>query len=86
MLFGKVIRHEVDEEFRFVQLTVSSTINQLVKSYLRQKYPGMQIIEMNKLLDDTVAGKSLLSFNIWSRIIDHMYDQRDSAVLKKNLI
>lgn len=38
-VFGKMLRNECDEEFRFVQLQVKNTIKELLKMYLRGKHP-----------------------------------------------
>ena len=37
-LFGKILRNECDEEFWFIQMHLSETINQLLKSVLKEKY------------------------------------------------
>jgi nitrogenase subunit NifH len=37
-LFGKILRNECDEEFRFIQIHVSDTINQLIKVVMKERY------------------------------------------------
>jgi hypothetical protein len=37
-LFGKVLKNECDEEFRFIQLHVKETLQNLLKLLLREKY------------------------------------------------
>ena len=39
-LFGKILRNECDEEFRFIQQTVKETVFALLKAVLREKYPN----------------------------------------------
>ena len=39
-LFGKILRNECDEEFRFIQQTVRETVFALLKAVLREKYPN----------------------------------------------
>ena len=38
-LFGKILRNECDEEFRFIQDTVKDTIFALLKNGIKEKYP-----------------------------------------------
>jgi hypothetical protein len=38
-VFGKILRNEVDEEFRFVQTELKSTINDLLKMHIKTKMP-----------------------------------------------
>ncbi len=37
-LFGKILRNECDEEFRFIQTTVKETIYALLKATIKEKY------------------------------------------------
>ncbi len=37
-LFGKILKNECDEEFRFIQMHVKDTLNNLLKILLREKY------------------------------------------------
>ena len=48
-LFGKVLRHEVDEEFRYTQLTIKSNIQQVLKTFLREKHPTKSAVELQKI-------------------------------------
>jgi len=38
-LFGKILRSECDEEFRFIQQTVKETVIALLRALFREKYP-----------------------------------------------
>lgn len=38
-LFGKILRNECDEEFRFIQDTVKETVYALLKALIREKHP-----------------------------------------------
>lgn len=69
LLFGKVLRHEVDEEFRYVQLTIKSTIHQLLGIYLREKQPQKSSACTNKIISEVREGKQHLDFSIWLKII-----------------
>ena len=37
-VFGRILRNQCDEEFRFVQAQVKHTIKELLKMYLRGRY------------------------------------------------
>jgi len=39
-LFGKILRNECDEEFRFIQQTVKDTVIALLRALYREKYPS----------------------------------------------
>lgn len=80
-MFGKVLRHEVDEEFRYVQLTIKSSVQQLMKSNLREKYPTRSSAEINKLLIDIQNGKVMMEQSIWQKIIKHMYEPNDFEII-----
>jgi hypothetical protein len=38
-LFGKILRNECDEEFRFIQQTVKETVIALLRALIKEKYP-----------------------------------------------
>ena len=56
LLLGKVLRHEVDEEFRYVQLTVKSTIMQLLKTFMRQRLQMKSQPLQQRKINDVVQG------------------------------
>lgn len=35
-LFGKILRNECDEEFRFIQVHIRDTLDQLIKTVLKE--------------------------------------------------
>jgi len=37
-LFGKILKNECDEEFRFIQMHVKETIQNILKMILREKH------------------------------------------------
>jgi hypothetical protein len=50
-LFGKIIKNECDEEFRFIQLHVRDTLLSLVKVLLKDRHPFKGELEINKMMD-----------------------------------
>tara|TARA_B110000285_G_scaffold226815_1_gene287136 strand:+ start:155 stop:319 length:165 start_codon:yes stop_codon:yes gene_type:complete len=50
-LFGRILKNECDEEFRFIQMHVKDTLYNLLKVLLKDKYPFKVEIEIGKMLD-----------------------------------
>ena len=50
-LFGKILKNECDEEFRFIQMHVKDTLLSLLKVLLKDKHPFKSESEIQKLLE-----------------------------------
>jgi len=50
-LFGKILKNECDEEFRFIQLHVKDTLIQLLKVLLKDKHPFKSEAEIGKMVE-----------------------------------
>jgi hypothetical protein len=79
-LFGKILKNECDEEFRFIQMHVKDTLLSLLKVLLKDKNPFKSETEINKLLD--FVQNSTMEEWMWRKIIEKMYDPRDYEVLE----
>ncbi|KRX10318.1 hypothetical protein PPERSA_02735 [Pseudocohnilembus persalinus] len=78
-VFGKILRNENDEEFRFVQSQVKNTIAELLKMYLRGKYPFKHNSEIKEMLMQKING---WVFEEEARdIIKYMYSAEDAEQL-----
>jgi len=82
-LFGKILRNECDEEFRFIQQTVKETVFALLKAVLREKYPNKSEDHLQKLHDSIVAD-SVDKWQ-WRKIIEKMYDEEDFRQLEAQI-
>jgi hypothetical protein len=51
-LFGKVLRNEIDEEFRWVQSALKETVNGLMKGLVREKYAMKGEADIKTIVDD----------------------------------
>jgi len=51
-VFGRILRNECDEEFRFVQAQVKHTIKELLKMYLRGRFKYKHNKEIEKMLNN----------------------------------
>ena len=79
MVFGKILKNECDEEFRFVQLQVKETIAELLKMFLRGKFPLKTNGDIESMLQDKYAG--MISEEEWTDIVKYMYNQTDAELL-----
>lgn len=78
-VFGKILRNECDEEFRFVQTQVKTTIGELLKMLIKSKYPYKNKQEVTDLLEAKKEG--YLSEDEVQEIVRYMYSKEDSNVI-----
>jgi Ca2+-binding EF-hand superfamily protein len=78
-VFGRILRNEIDEEFRIVQKQLKDTVAELLRVYLKGKHPLKSEDEVSKLLNKRV--KSYVFEEEWTDIIKYMYNHEDSVVL-----
>ena len=78
-VFGKILRNECDEEFRFVQAQVKTTISELLKMLVKSKYPYKNKQEVADLLQAKVEG--YLSEDEVHEIVKYMYSKEDASVI-----
>ncbi|CAD8170031.1 unnamed protein product [Paramecium pentaurelia] len=82
-VFGKILRNECDEEFRFVQTQVKNTMQELLKMYLRGKFPLKHQAEIKEMLNQRINGQLYEEEAV--DIIKYMYNQEDSELLLNKL-
>ena len=85
LLFKKVLRNQLDEEFRYVQITIKNTVYQLLKTFLSQKYPAKISYDIQKMIVDIENGKSLIDNWLWQKILNQMYDKTDQFIIFEKL-
>lgn len=85
LLFGKVLRNEIDEEFRYVQHTTMGRITQWLRTFVKEKHPNKSTADVEKLMIDLQSDKIQVDFSIWNKIVNHMYEAKDAEILHKNL-
>jgi hypothetical protein len=56
-LFGKILRNECDEEFRFIQQTVKETVIALLRALIKEKYPSKTESTLATILEQVLSGK-----------------------------
>jgi hypothetical protein len=76
-VFGKILRNEIDEEFRFVQRQLKETVHELLRVYLKGKHPLKGDDDVNAMLRKRVNGT--VSEDEWIDIVKYMYNTEDSV-------
>lgn len=83
-LFGKILKNECDEEFRFIQMHVKDTLLSLLKVLLKDKNPFKSEAEISKLLE--LVQNTAIEDWMWRKIIEKMYDPKDYEVLESKFL
>lgn len=83
-LFGKILKNECDEEFRFIQTHVKETLVGLLKALLRERHPLKGESEVNKMMKEIEKGT--MEEWQWRKIIEKMYDPNDYEILEQKFI
>jgi hypothetical protein len=83
-LFGKILKNECDEEFRYIQLHVKETLTGLLKTLIKERYPMKSEADVSRMLSDTTAGT--IEEWQWRSIIEKMYDQNDYEILESKFV
>lgn len=76
-VFGKILRNEIDEEFRFVQRQLKETVHELLRVYLKGKHPLKGDDDINAMLRKRVNGT--VTEDEWIDIVKYMYNTEDSV-------
>ena len=50
-MFGKILKNECDEEFRFIQLHVKETMLSLMRALIKDKHPYKAEAEITRSMD-----------------------------------
>ena len=83
-LFGKILKNECDEEFRFIQTHVKETLISLLKALLRECFPLKSESEINRMMK--TIEKGVMEEWQWRKIIEKMYDPNDYEILEQKFI
>ncbi|OMJ86413.1 hypothetical protein SteCoe_12071 [Stentor coeruleus] len=83
LLFAKILRHQIEENYRKVFQEVRKTSLQLLKIHLKNKFPYMQEKAVKELLNTKTEGE--LEEEEWKSIVTYMYNQADSEYLQSLL-
>eukprot|EP00760_Papus_ankaliazontas_P014641 PhM_4_TR16122/c8_g1_i1/m.101359 len=78
-VFGKILRNEIDEEFRFVQRQLKETVHELLRVYLKGKHPLKGDEDILTMLRKRLSGSVLE--DEWIDIVKYMYNAEDSVTI-----
>ena len=78
-VFGKILRNECDEEFRFVQVQVKETAAELLKMHLRGKFSLKSNADITEMTKQKM--QSFLEEDEWVDIVKYMYNESDSELI-----
>lgn len=82
VVFVKLLRNDVDEEFRAVQAAVKSTAVELLREALRAANPTKSEANISSMLTQrTHTHHGFVQDSEWRQIIKFMYNEADQAVL-----
>lgn len=79
-VFGKVLRNEVDEEFRFVQQRIRETVKELLRLQIKTRRPGSTVSEVEAALQHTL--RHTVIEEDWRSVVQYMYNTSDAAQIK----
>lgn len=79
LVFAKIIRNEVEEEFRFTQAALRDSVKDLVKVYVQGTNTGLASGHINALVAQLAADEELLSTEMWEDVVRYMYNSEDAA-------
>lgn len=76
-VFGKILRNEIDEEFHQVQRQVKDTAKELLRVYLKGKFPLKTDDALGKMHEERMRGD--VHEEEWTDIVQYMYNAEDAA-------
>ena len=82
-LFGKILRNECDEDFRFVHNEVKSAMIDILKEKLKKKFKLKSEGEIAKIITDIQAGE--IEEWQWNEIIKKMYNEEHFSILEQRM-
>lgn len=79
MVFAKILKNEVDEDFRFIQESLKKTIQDLIKMMATKKNPAPNDLS----IEDKVANKlkGYIKKSECKYIVDFLYNEKDSKCI-----
>lgn len=85
LLFGKVLRHMVDEEFRQEQMRLRSSITHFMKQCYRERHPTKSQRDILRHVADVESGKVNMDHWLWNKLLALMFDSTDVFILQDKL-
>lgn len=86
LVFGKILRNEIDEDFRLVQKQLKETACELLRLYLKNMFPLKTDDFVNELLNARIHPLSgVVIEEEWNHIIQYLYANNDAEALRSKV-
>lgn len=82
-LFGKILKNECDEDFRFVYSEVKTAVLDILKEKLKLRHKRKTDAELKKLLNNIIAGD--IEESQWKELLAQMYNEEHCCILERRL-
>jgi Ca2+-binding EF-hand superfamily protein len=78
-VFGRILRNEVEEEFRHVQTRLRETVVDVLRVFLKGKNPR----KTDGDIDDMLAARmqTVVAVDEWTEVVNYLYEPDDAAAL-----
>ena len=64
-----VLKHQVDEEFKYKQTAMRKSVIQTLRQILVQKHQMKSSKDLDKLHENIINGKTNIEHSIWNKIV-----------------
>ena len=79
-LFAKLLKNEVEEDFRYIQDKVKTTISKVLKKYLKEKFKNKPESDISDMQEKFEGG--FITNQMCDYILDFIYEQGDKERIK----
>jgi len=74
-LFAKLLKNEIEEDFRYIQDKIKTTVSKVLKRHLRDKYKLKSELDINSIQESMEQG--FISNQTSNYILDYIYEVSD---------
>lgn len=74
-LFAKLLKNEIEEDFRYIQDRIKTTVSKVLRKHLREKHKLKSELEINNIQENLEQG--FVSNSTWNYILDYIYEEAD---------
>lgn len=86
LLFGKILKNEIEEEFRNTYERLKKTISDLLQHYIKARFPMKKNDDLFEIIDKKIKNNGLLPEEEWKGIIFYLYEENDAKVIEAKII
>ena len=86
LLFGKILKNEIEEDFRFTYERLKKTINDLLQHYIKAKFPMKKSEDLIELIDSKIKNNGFLNEEEWKGIVYYLYEENDAKLIEAKII